>query len=185
MDAYLEAGRTSEGWTSRLMSLRKGERVRFRVDPLGDGCDRATWDPTIEYHQWPARGELDIMEHPPGVAARRCLQPLPRKRRHSRGPLSSDRAWLVSWVDWYPDRLEYFTSPGPVKPAPSHSSCTTPRRSRRMAVRQGHYLILHDKIKSTSPNGTERSLPAFPTAFRVDYVRVWEYTCGDATEPGE
>jgi hypothetical protein len=42
---------------------------------------------------------------------------------------------------------------------------------------RGQYLILHDKIKPETREGAERSLPEFPTAFRVDWVRVWEYTC--------
>jgi len=183
------------GWTSRLISVRKGERVRFRVDPLGDGCDRASWDPTIEYHQWPARGELDIMEHPPGVAA--SVGAHTPAFNHTLGNAVTrgvrDRAidpsaWLVSWVDWYPDRLEFFfyeSRPGEAGPAEPFVVYDHIDGPDEWPFDRGHYLILHDKIKSTGPNGTERSLPAFPTAFRVDWVRVWEYTCGDSKEPGE
>lgn len=135
------------------------------------------------------------MEHPPGVAA--TVGAHTPAFNHSLGNAVSrgvrsraidPSAWLVSWVDWYPDRLEFFfyeSRPGETGPAEPFVVYDHLDGPDEWPFDRGHYLILHDKIKTAGPNGTERSLPAFPTAFRVDYVRVWEYTCGDSTESEE
>lgn len=183
------------GQITRMVSVRKGERIRFRVDPLRGGCDRTEWDPTIEYNQWPARGEIDIMEYTIG---RRAVlgahtpalnQVLKNAALHviRRGSIDP-YAWVVSWVDWHPDRLEFFfaeSKPGEAPPAQPYLVYGRRDGPDQWPFDQGHYLILHDKIKPKSAEGTHRPLPDFPTVFRVDYVRVWEYTCDNSTTPGD
>jgi hypothetical protein len=177
------------GWTSRMVTVRQGERVRFRVDPLGGGCYRTAWDPIIEYNPWPARGELDIMEYPPMASA--VVGAHTPAFNHTLGNAVTRRigarsidpsSWVVSWVDWYPDRLEfYFVESRPGRAAPAEPFLVYDHRGGpgEWPFDHGQYLILHDKIVPRSRNGVDRALPAFPTAFRVDYVRVWEHTCGD------
>jgi hypothetical protein len=181
------------GRTSRMVSLRKGDRIRFRVDPQRGGCDRTTWDPTIEYNQWPTRGEIDILEYSPVgtalVGAHTAAfnytldNAVIRVIRAGSIDLS---AWLVSWVDWYPERLEFYffeSRPGKAAPADPFLVYDHLDGPDEWPFDHGQYLILHDKIKPRNRDGTDRSLPAFPTAFRVDYVRVWERTCDDPATP--
>jgi len=183
------------GRTTRMVNVRKGERIRFRVDPLRGGCDRTMWDPIIEYNQWPARGEIDIMEYSIGRRAIMAAHTpafnhiLKNAVSHViRSGAIDPYAWVVSWVDWYPDRLEFFfaeSKPGETAPAQPYLVYGRRDGPDQWPFDQGHYLILHDKIKPKSAEGPGRSLPAFPTAFRVDYVRVWESTCGNSTTPDD
>lgn len=140
--------------TNGLYSFKYGV-IEARIKLSGTGGQLNNWPAFWANGQnWPADGELDVMEGLGGTAAYHF-------HSNAGGPgmdVSGDfTGWHTYTADWQPGRVDYYYDGHEV------GSITTGITSSPM------YLVLDDAISGTSTGPT-----AAPDTMKVDYVRVWQ-----------
>jgi beta-glucanase (GH16 family) len=117
----IDAVKTSKGWTSgRITSQSKMHfkygRVEFRAKlPAGAGTWPALWllGAKIETTEWPACGEIDVMEHVgrnPGVVESALHTPSSFANTVNKGSTTVDTFqsdFHIYEVKWTPDRIQF------------------------------------------------------------------------------
>jgi beta-glucanase (GH16 family) len=183
----------SNGYTSaRLVSRNRGDWRYGRIEvramlPEGRGTWPAIWMlPTDwEYGNWPASGEIDIMEHvgyDPGVVhgtvhTERFNHLKGTQQGGSVSVPDAQRAFHEYAVEWYEDRILFFLdgqqyfrfNPFIARPSAGWEEWPFDRR---------FHILLNIAVGGNwgGQQGVDEN--AFPARMRVDYVRVYADKAG-------
>lgn len=152
--------------------------MRGRID-ISDGMWPAWWTLGVEKN-WPANGEIDIMEYYRGklLANIACLGPDKKPEWFSNTfPTDSmgGKKWSAQFhvwrMDWTAEYIALFIDEKLLNKV-SLDKLTNKDGSGFNPFKQPHYMLLN--LAVGGDNGGDPSKTSFPKKFEVDYVRVYQ-----------
>lgn len=191
--ARKEAFESNAYTSARLVTRGKGDWLYGKVEvraklPRGRGMWPAIWMlPTDwEYGDWPASGELDIMENV-GYDSTCINSNIHTKAyNHTIGTNKGDKVYLVdpwdTWhiykVEWYADSVSYWVDNTHIFSfAKENTGYTTWPFDKRF------HLILNIAVGGTWGGAKGVDDSRFPQTMQVDYVRVYQTEGGPVVHP--
>ncbi|MDP8243520.1 MAG: glycoside hydrolase family 16 protein [Candidatus Hinthialibacter antarcticus] len=154
-------------------------RARFETEP---GLWPAIWMLGVS-GEWPACGEIDIMEYYRGmVLANACWASGRRWQAiwdDSKTPMEkfNDPEWASKFhvwrMDWDEERIDIYLDDKLLNTI-DLTKTVNQDSAKKNPFHQPHYLLLNLAVGGT--NGGDPSETTFPTRYEVDYVRVYQKT---------
>ncbi|MBZ0255828.1 glycoside hydrolase family 16 protein [bacterium] len=152
-------------------------RARFETKP---GLWPAIWMLGVS-GEWPACGEIDIMEYYRGMILANACWASGRRWQgiwdNSKTPMEefNDPEWSSKFhiwrMDWDEDRIDIFLDDKLLN-AIDLTKTINQDSAQKNPFHQPHYMLLNLAIGGT--NGGDPSETKFPTRYEVDYVRVYQ-----------
>lgn len=172
-----------EGWCTFTENMRVEIRYR-RTDTKG--FNNALWFMNNSRKQWPAGGEIDLLENPKKQINQKVHFTL-HSEHHYAGVMGGNGSttasieledltrWNIFWIEWYPDRIV-----GGVNGQPyfEHIKGANGNTDWPWSDPEGFYLIISTGI-SDDPNRWPGAVvpeewdAANPPSMEIDWVRVY------------
>ena len=187
IEARKEKRGTCSYSSARMVTREIGDWLYCRIEvraklPSGKGTWPAIWMlPTDSaYGDWPASGEIDIMEHV-GYDPDVIVQSIHTNRNH--GGDANGRSTLVSGaredfhtygMEWLPDRITFFIDGEETYTYLKPETAEGERASDAWPFDQRMHLLLNLAFGGTWGGSMGIDEECLPAAFEIDYVRVYQ-----------